>query len=190
MLSGEFAAYVLISAFSGVVSIIIAYYLGKELFDRHTGIFAAAFMTFFPSIVSESTVGFGVHDPFILMMTAIFFFLLFRSLNTINGRRWIESYTKEDSFLPDFKSVRTGLRKYASENRQSLTYAMMAGIVVASIANAWEGFSYLLVIFSMFYLVQSFIYKFKNRDTLALTSIYAVVGGSLLLFFVPLHEKP
>ncbi len=187
VLSGEVAAYVLISAFSGVVSIIIAYYLGKELFDRHTGIFAAAFMTFFPSIVSESTVGFGVHDPFILMMTAIFFFLLFRSLNTINGRRWIESYTKEDSFLPDFKSVRTGLRKYASENRQSLTYAMMAGIVVASIANAWEGFSYLLVIFSMFYLVQSFIYKFKNRDTLALTSIYAVVGGSLLLFSLPIY---
>ncbi len=187
VLSGEVAAYLLIPAFSGVVTIIVAYYLGKELFDKHTGIFAAALMAFFPSIVSESTVGFGVHDPFVLMLTAVFFFLLFRSLNTINGRRWVESYTKKDSRMLDIRAIYSGLRKYAAENKQSLTYALMAGIVVASIANAWEGFSYLLVIFSLFYLVQSFIYKFKNRDTLALTSIYAVVGSSLLLFSLPIY---
>ncbi|MBX8637151.1 MAG: carboxypeptidase regulatory-like domain-containing protein [Thermoplasmata archaeon] len=195
VLTGEVVAYVLISAFSGVVTIIVAYYLGKELFDRHTGIFAAAFMAFFPSIVSESTAGFGVHDPFILMLTAIFFFFLFRSLKTINGRRWVESYTKVDSRMLDFRGIYAGLRKYANENRQSLTYALMAGIVVASIANAWEGFAYLIVIVSLFYLIQSFIYKFKNRDTLALTSIYAVVGASLLLFSLPIyflghHEYP
>lgn len=186
-LSAGVAAYVMMSALSGVISIIIAYYLGKELFDKYTGIFAAGLMAFMPSIVSESTVGFGVHDPFILMMTALLFFFLFRSLNTVNGVRWVERWNRKGSILPDFYSIKSGLKNYFQNNKRSLTYALMAGIVLASIANAWEGFSYLLVIISVFYLVQSFIYKFKNRDTLALSAIWLVVSLSLLVFSLPIY---
>ncbi len=186
-LSAGVVAYVLMSALSGIISIIVAYYIGKELFDRHTGLLAAGLMAFMPSIVSESTVGFGVHDPFILMMAGFFFFFYFRSLNTIAGNRWVERWTKKQSFRPDFASIRTGIAGYASTNRKSLIYALMAGIVLASIANAWEGYSYLLVIVSLFYLVQSFIYKFKNRDTLALTATWTVVGLSLLVFSLPIY---
>jgi asparagine N-glycosylation enzyme membrane subunit Stt3 len=186
-LSAGVAAYVMMSAFSGIISIIVAYYIGKELFDKHTGLLAAGLMAFMPSIVSESTVGFGVHDPFILMMAGIFFFFYFRSLNTVSGTRWVERWNRKQSFWPDFASISAGIVSYVSTNRKSLIYAFMAGIVLASIANAWEGYSYLLVIVSIFYLVQSFIYKFRNRDTLALTATWVVVGASLLVFSLPIY---
>lgn|GEM_PF-4999623 len=181
-LDAAVAAFSAISAISGIVSTIIAYYLGKELFSKEAGIIAAAFVAFLPSLLSESTAGFGVHDPFVLMLTALFFFFLFRSLNTIQGHRWIESWKSKNSYLPDFVSIDRGLRLYFSENKRSLLYAFMSGVVLASIANAWEGYSYIVVIVSLFYLIQSFIYKFKNRDTLALTAIYFVQNITLLTF--------
>lgn len=186
-LTGVVVAYSSISALSGVGSIIVTYYLGKEMFSREAGLIAAAFMAFLPSIVSESTAGFGVHDPFILMMTAAFFFFVFRSLNTINGTRWVERWKRNDSRRPDFQSIGDGIVKYYKGNRTSILYAAMAGVVLAGIANAWEGYSYILVVVSLFYLVQSFIYKFKNRDTLALTAIFLLIGSILIVFAAPVY---
>lgn len=181
VVSGGLVAFSAISAISGLIATIVAYYLGKELFSKEAGIIAAAFVAFLPSLLSESTAGFGVHDPFVLMLTALFFFFTFRSLNNIQGHRWVEHWNRKGSFSPDFASIYSGLITYFSENRRSLTYAFMAGIVLGSIADAWEGFSYIVVIFSLFYLIESFIYKFKNRDTFALTSIYFVVNLTTLL---------
>lgn len=180
-------AYASMSAISGVIAIIITYYIGKEMFSKEAGIIGAALMAFLPSIVSESTVGFGVHDPFVLMLTALFFFFLFRSLNTINGTKWVERWIRKDSFLPDFQAVAAGVTRYYRDNKVSMLYAGMAGITLASIANAWEGFEYILAIVAFFYLVQSFIYKFKNRDTLALTAIFTIVGGLLSVMSLPVY---
>ncbi|MEM3851472.1 MAG: carboxypeptidase regulatory-like domain-containing protein [Methanomassiliicoccales archaeon] len=181
-ISAAVVAFSAISAISGIVASIIAYFLGKELFSREAGIIAAALVAVLPSFLSESTAGFGVHDPFVLMLTALFFFFTFRALNTVNGVRWVERWNVRGSFKPDFESIGKGLHSYYQENKRSLIYAFMSGIVLASIANAWEGFSYIVVIVSLFYLIQSFIYKFRNRDTLALSSIYLVQNMAMLIF--------
>lgn len=180
-------AYSSISALSGVGAIIATYYLGKELFSKEAGIIAAALMAFLPSIVSESTAGFGVHDPFVLMLTAVVFFFLFRSLNTINGVRWVERWNRKDGYLPDVQSINAGIAKYYRDNKTSLLYATLSGLVLAGIANAWEGYSYIIVVIALFYLVQSFIYKFKNRDTLALTAIFSVIGTVLVVLALPVY---
>ncbi len=180
-------AYSSMSALSGVGAIIATYYLGKELFSKEAGIIAAALMAFLPSIVSESTAGFGVHDPFVLMLTAVVFFFLFRALNTINGLRWVERWNRKDSYLPDVNGITAGIAKYYRDNKTSLLYATLAGLVLAGIANAWEGYSYIIVVIALFYLVQSFIYKFKNRDTLALTAIFSVMGSVLMILAMPVY---
>ncbi len=186
-LTAGVVAYSAMSALSGVVAIVVTYYLGKELFSKEAGIIAAALMAFLPSIVSESTAGFGVHDPFVLMLTAVVFFFLFRSLNTIVGTRWVENWNRKGSHLPDFVAITAGVVKYYKENKTSLLYAALSGVVLAGIANAWEGYSYIIVVIALFYLVQSFIYKFKNRDTLALTAIFAVVGSAVVILAAPVY---
>jgi len=186
-LSAGVVAFVSMSAFAGVISIVVVYFLGKELFSRETGIVAAALMAFMPSILSESTVGFGVHDPFIMMMTAIVFFFLFRSLNTISGNRWVDRWNRKGSFMPDLPSIRSGVRNYLDTNRRSLLYAAMAGVFLGTVANAWEGYTYIIVIISLFYLIQSFLYKIKNRDTMALTFIYTVSVVITLVFSYPVY---
>lgn len=186
-LTAGVVAYVSMSAISGTVAIVVTYYLGKELFSKEAGIIAAALMAFLPSIVSESTVGFGVHDPFVLMLTAVTFFFLFRALNSIKGTRWVERWNRKDSYLPDTDAIASGVTRYYRDNKTSLLYAALAGVVLAGIANAWEGYSYIIVTISLFYLLQSFIYKFKNRDTLALTGIYAVAGSVLMVLALPVY---
>src|SRR5207244_8961614 len=63
-------------------------------------------------------------------------------------------------------AITSGLRTFFRENRQSVLYALLAGLCVTVIALAWQGWAYVSVILIVWFAVELFLARFRNDDTM------------------------
>src|SRR5256712_10722385 len=55
---------------------------------------------------------------------------------------------------------------FRSENRNCVLYALLAGLCVAVLALAWQGWAYVSVILIVWFAVELFLARFRNDDTM------------------------
>jgi len=75
-------------AFMGAITVLVMYFLGKEILNRATGLFAAFFLAFSPGYLQRTTAGFFDNETigvFATLMTFLFF------LKAINGGKFTHS---------------------------------------------------------------------------------------------------
>jgi len=167
-------------SFWGALTIVPVYFLTKEYFGKKAGLWAALFLTIMPSHIDRSSFGFADHDSFVLFFVVVSFYFLAKSLRQLKTERWI------DNFLSP-RSIVKGFRRFANENFLALGYAMMAAISLATVALAWKGFSYVIAIIMVYYLVQLIINAFKHEDSTGIAAIIMIMLTVPLLLALPVY---
>jgi Uncharacterized membrane protein, required for N-linked glycosylation len=75
-------------ALMGALSTVGMYFLGKELFDKKTGVFAAFFLAVIPGVMRRTSAGFFEKEPtgtFFMMLTLLFFTRSWKYKDRLSG---------------------------------------------------------------------------------------------------------
>ena len=173
-------AFLFNTAFWGSLTVIPVYFITKESFGNKAGLIAAFMLAIMPGHIERSVFSNADHDAMVQFFVVLSFFFLLKALKTINGSRWVKNWRKKDD-------VMAGLKSYLSSNRTSLLYSAMAALSLSAIAMIWKGFSYVVVIVLVYYLVDLIISRFKNRDTMGTTMVLATTLGLFFLLILPIY---
>jgi len=143
----------------GALTVFPTYALAKEAFGRRAGLVAALLLAISVGHLQRSASTDADHDAFTLFFVVSTFYFFLRALKTMNRKRWVENWFRRDS-------ITSGLRGFFRENRNSVLYALLAGLCVAVIALAWQGWAYVSVILIVWFAVELFLARFRNDDTM------------------------
>ena len=164
----------------GTLMIIPVYLMAKDAFGTRVGIIAAALVAVSSGALSLTVLSDGDHDAMAMFFILWGFYFLMRAFERIRGTHWVSNWRSGSD-------ITAGLRSYMVENRVSLLCALMAGMCLAIAAMTWKGFVYTLVIVTIFLLVQLLMDRFSNRDSLAVTMVFAVMGLSTVILSMPYY---
>lgn len=173
-------AFLFNTAFWGSMTVIPVYFITKESFGKKAGLIAAFLLAIMPGHIERSVFSNADHDAMVQFFVVLSFFFLLKALKTINGSRWVKDWKKKDSIVE-------GLKAYFATNRTSFLYSLMAALSLSAIAMIWKGFSYVVVIILVYYLVDLIISRFKNRDTMGSTMVVAATLSVFFLLIFPIY---
>lgn len=169
--------FIFSTAFFGALTIIPTYFLAKEAFGRRTGFIAAFLLAIMPGHIQRSVLTNADHDAMALFFIVTTFFFFLKALKVMEQKEWVSTWRKPQTIID-------GVKNMILTNRISLLYAVMTGLSLAGVALIWKGYAYVIVIMSVYLLVQLLINRFRNVDSLGLTAIYFVsVGVGLIIAF-------
>jgi len=131
-------------AIMGALSVLIIYFLGKDLGGKSIGMFSALFLALSPAFIQRTALGF-----FDTEVPGVFGILLFSLL-----------------FLRAVDESRT--------LRSSLTYSLSASLVLAYLVLGWGAAYFMLGLSSLFVLVLILLKKYNQRLLLSYSIIFGV----------------
>jgi dolichyl-phosphooligosaccharide-protein glycotransferase len=169
------------TALFGALTIIPVYLIAKEIFGRRSGYLAALFLAIMPSSVERSVATLCDHDAFALFFIVLTVYFLMKSLKAADTSKWVEKWTSP-------KSIGSGMKMLFGHNRNSMLYALLAGLSFSAIAMAWVGFTYIEVILLASFIVEILINKFKGVDSTTHTMLYLVMFGVGFLVAFPVYN--
>jgi dolichyl-diphosphooligosaccharide--protein glycosyltransferase len=131
----------------GALTPIVTYFIGKEVYDRRSGILAAFFIALSPAIIQRQVAGFFDNDPFgVLLMLCTFYFFL-RSLKRSSVPSAVISgfflgyiciswgtYVYVLDILALFTFLMVLARRYSLRLFTSYTITMLIGIFIGTLA--------------------------------------------------------
>ncbi len=164
----------------GSLTIFPVYLIGKKAFNRRVGIISAFLMATMPAHMQRSPLTYADHDPFVLFFVVSSIYFLLVALGKLKEKEWVDDWK-------NFGSIKKGFGAMARENRTSFLYAGLAGASSMTVALTWKGFSYLYLIVAIYFVIQLFINRFRNRDTLSLTGVSFFSLGMPLLLALPYY---
>ncbi|MCK5547372.1 MAG: glycosyltransferase family 39 protein, partial [Thermoplasmata archaeon] len=170
------------TAIWGALTVFPLYFMTKEAFGKRAGLLAAFFLAIMPAHIQRSPLTNGDHDSYILFFAVLTFFFFLKALKNLKEREWITTWRKPRRMLSDF-------RKFLVENRKAVLYSAMAGLSIGAIALAWTGFSYIIVILLVFYIVQILVNRLKNRDSFGLMVCFAITVLLALVISFPFYSS-
>lgn len=165
---------ILSTPFWSALTIIPLFMLTKAAFGTRAGLLASLLFALMPGNITRSVIADADHDAMVLFFVVFALYFLFRALATINGTKWVVDWK-------DRKTIRPGIRNYLDTNKRSLIYAMLGGVCIATVAMIWTGYTYLLIIVLVYFLVQVLINRFRNVDSMG---EFFIVFAMLMTGFV------
>jgi dolichyl-diphosphooligosaccharide--protein glycosyltransferase len=180
--TSTFYVFLFSTAFWGALTIFPTYFLGKEAFNRKTGIIAAFLLAVIPGHVQRSVLTNADHDAMTLFFIVTSFFFFLKALKTVSQKDWTVSWEKPKEFF-------TGAISFVKSNPVSILYSVLAGLSITGVALIWQGFAYAIVLISVYFLVQILINRFRNVDSFGVFVIYFVTVGVGLLFAFPYYYQ-
>jgi dolichyl-diphosphooligosaccharide--protein glycosyltransferase len=119
--------------FAGTITVLISYYLGKDLWGKGAGLLTALFLALNPSSIGRTQLGFLRHEPLgILLMLLIFLFF----------RR---------STVPAYST------------RKTVVYASLAGFSLYYLAAEWAGSLFPLDLIVLYAIVIVFVGRYSKK---------------------------
>lgn len=159
----------------GALTVVPVYMLGNAGFGRKAGLLGAFLFALMSGHIERTVLSNADHDAMVLFFVVFSFYFLLRSLQTVTGNRWVASWK-------DVKAVVPGLRAYLGTNRLSLVYAGLGGLCLAAVGLIWTGYTYLLIIILVYFIVQLLLDRFRNADSMGvLFSIVAFFSTAFLV---------
>jgi len=176
--NGIFFTFLLSTGLFGALTVFPVYALAKEAFGRRAGLVAAFFLAVSAAHLQRSQSTDADHDAFTLFFVVSTFYFYLRALKTLTPKRWVDNWFRGSS-------IRGGVRTFFRENRQSVLYSLLAGLSVTVIALSWQGWAYVAVILLVWFVVELFLDRFRNQDTMGVTLLFAIVITTALLLAFP-----
>ncbi len=170
------------TAFWGALTIVPTYFLAKEAFGKRAGIIGAFLLAVMPGHIQRSVFTNTDHDAMALFFIVTTFFFFLKALKVMEQKEWVSTWRKP-------KVAIDGIKNMIRTNRVSLLYAVMAGLSLAGVALIWKGYAYVIVIMSVYLLVQLLVNRFRNVDSFGLTATYFVAVGTGLIIAFPYYYQ-
>jgi len=168
------------TALWGALTVIPVYLITRKAFGNRAGLIAGLLFAIMPGHITRSVFADADHDAMVLFFAVTCFYFLMLALMSINGSKWVENWK-------DRKSVKSGLLSYARGNQRSLIFAAMGGLSLAAVGMMWTGYTYILIIVLVYFLVQLFINRFKNADSMGVWITTAVLLAVAFVVMAPLY---
>ncbi|MHC1680944.1 MAG: carboxypeptidase regulatory-like domain-containing protein [Methanomassiliicoccales archaeon] len=164
----------------GALTVIPVYMLGRAAFGRKAGMLGAFIFALMAGHIERTVLSNADHDAMVLFFVVFSFYFLLRSLQSVNGSRWVSKWRDTKTILP-------GLKSYLGTNQQSLIYAALGGICVAAVGLIWTGYTYLLIVVFVYFIVQLLVDRFRNADSMGVLFTIAAFFGIAFLVMAPAY---
>jgi dolichyl-diphosphooligosaccharide--protein glycosyltransferase len=164
----------------GALTVIPVYMLGRAAFGRKAGMLGAFIFALMAGHIERTVLSNADHDAMVLFFVVFSFYFLLRSLQSVNGSRWVSKWRDPKTILP-------GIKAYLGTNQMSLTYAALGGLCVAAVGLIWTGYTYLLIIVFVYFIVQLLVDRFRNADSMGVLFSIAVFFGLAFLVMAPAY---
>ncbi|MEM3037871.1 MAG: carboxypeptidase regulatory-like domain-containing protein [Thermoplasmata archaeon] len=168
------------TAFWGALTVVPAYYIGRDMFGRRAGYVSALFLAIVPAHVERSVASLADHDSFALFFIVLTIFFIMRALKVSNSSKWVEDWGSA-------KSILAGLKGFAKNNKQAILFALLAGMSFSAIALAWVGYAYIEVILLVSFLILILINKLKGIDSTTITFLFLMAFSFAFFFVFPVY---
>jgi len=133
------------------LTVIIVYFIGRELIGKWTGVFSAILLAILPGeFLSRTKLGFTDYHCFEVFLTSLL--ILFVILALKNARN-------NDLRFDQFKKFNWATM------RKPLIYSVLAGITLAMFGLTWSGAPMFTFIIFAFLIIQFLVDHLKNRST-------------------------
>lgn len=164
----------------GALTVIPVYMLGRAAFGRKAGMLGAFIFALMAGHIERTVLSNADHDAMVLFFVVFSFYFLLRSLQSVNGSRWVSKWSDPRAIVP-------GIKRYFGSNQQSLIYAALGGLSVAAVGLIWTGYTYLLIIVFVYFIVQLLVDRFRNTDSMGVLFSIAVFFGLAFLVMAPAY---
>jgi len=128
----------------GVLTVVAIFMLGKDLWSRSVGLFAALFLAINGSHISRTSLGF-FDDETIGVFSMVMIFLLY--LRAISPQRSMKS---------------------------TLTYGILSGLLLAYLSWGWGAFRYPMALIYLYATVMVFLRRYNPRMLVAFVATYGI----------------
>ncbi|MBI0582277.1 MAG: glycosyltransferase family 39 protein, partial [Methanomassiliicoccales archaeon] len=164
----------------GALTVVPVYMLGRAAFGRKAGMLGAFIFALMAGHIERTVLSNADHDAMVLFFVVFSFYFLLRSLQSVNGSRWVSKWTDPKAILP-------GLKSYLRTNQLSLIYAALGGLCVAAVGLIWTGYTYLLIVVFVYFIVQLLVDRFRNADSMGVLVAVAAFFGIAFLVMAPAY---
>ncbi len=174
--------FIFSTAFWGALTIVPTYFLAKEAFGKKTGYIAAFLLAIMPGHIQRSVLTNADHDAFALFFIVLTFYFFLKSLKGLKEKTWVKDWLKIDS-------IKEGIPDLIRSNKDTILYSMLAAISLAAVALTWKGYAYVIVILTVYLLIQLLMDRFRNTDSLGVLMSYFITVGLALLLVYPYYYQ-
>jgi dolichyl-diphosphooligosaccharide--protein glycosyltransferase len=168
------------TAIWGALTVIPVFMISNAAFGRKAGILAAFIFAIMPGHIERSVLSNADHDSMVLFFMVFSLYFLLRSLQSVNGSKWVPSWK-------DTRSIGQGIKAYLGTNQLSLTYAALGGVCVSAVGMIWTGFPYIMIIVLVYFLLQVLVDRFRNADSMGVWFTIAVYLGVAFIMMLPVY---
>lgn len=164
---------VYLPAVLGALTILLVYFIGKELFNRRVGILAAGLIAYMPGeFLGRSILGFTDHHVSEPLFTAITMLFLILATKTA----WQRQLGYSHRVQRDWKAI-----------TRPLLYSLLGGLFLGIYVLTWIGSALLILIIFVYFIIQFVIdhWRGKSTDYLGIIgTLSLLVATAMTLFFL------
>ncbi len=164
-------------AFWGALTILPAYFIGREFAGRWGGLFAGFLVATSPEHISRSSLGFSVHDPMFLFLAATGMYFIIRALRLVGT----------PSHHTSIKNVWRDYPDWFSTHRSAAGAALIAGGLFGGVALTWKGFPYLFAVLLAYAGLQFLMNHWRGKDVARPLYVLGTVAVTALVMALPYY---
>ncbi len=172
--------FIFSTAFWGALTIFPTYFLAKEAFGKKTGYIAAFLLAVMPGHIQRSVLTNADHDAFVLFFIVLAFFFFLKALKYLKEKTWVKDWLKVEE-------VKTGTMDLIKSNKEPIIYALLAAMSLAAVGLTWKGYAYVIVILTVYLLLQLLLDRFRNVDSSGVLMVYLLTVGVALIVMYPYY---
>jgi dolichyl-diphosphooligosaccharide--protein glycosyltransferase len=161
---------------AGTVTVLAAYVLGKDIWGRGVGMFAALFLALNPSSIGRTQLGFLRHEPLGILLMLLIFIFFRRGLNPTNSEKKTVAYAALAGFSLFYLSASWAAAYFALD--LLVLYVIVLAILGRSSRKLFITYSIAMGIFLLF---TPFLVPKLGFDSLSDSSWLVVPFGEIIL---------
>jgi len=166
----------------GALTVVPVYLMTRAAFGNKAGIVASLLFAIMAGNISRSVFSDADHDAMVLFFAVWSFYFLLMALMSVKGDKWVSGWKNR-------KAISSGIASYLRANRASVIYAALSGVSLSAVAMIWTGYTYLLVIILVYFLVQVFINRFRNLDSMGVLITIGVMLSVAFAITAPVYYQ-
>ncbi len=158
----------------GALCIIGIYFLGKELFDKRTGLIASILLFLMPAFTTRIGLGRADHDAIVLLMTILTILFFVKSIKAIKR-------VNLDWRLKSGK-IRENISTLMKEEKRPIAMALVSGVFMGLFALTWTGYIYIVGTIIIYLGIQMVVDHVTRKDSSPfILSVIIILGTSILI---------
>jgi Uncharacterized membrane protein, required for N-linked glycosylation len=152
------------TAIFGALTCIPVYLIGKEMFNKRTGIISALLYAVCAVVISQTVMSNGTEAAFYGFFFAFMIYFLYKAVKACNN----DALEMDAGFFSYVKKV-------FNSNRTAYKYAIIAAIFLVLVELSWNGFHVIIVMLAFIMIIQAAMDRIRRRDGTSVAGVYALV---------------